>query len=39
MIFEDKYGNIMSSEDINELSYWEIEDLGIHVSEKDQEMA
>lgn len=33
MIYEDKNGRIMMPEEVEELSLWEIEDLGIHVSE------
>lgn len=33
MIYEDKNGRIMMPEEVEELSLWEIKDLGIHVSE------
>jgi len=31
MLFEDIHGNIMHSDEVDELSAWEIEERGIHV--------
>lgn len=31
MLFEDKYGKVLISDEVNDLSPWEIEDRGIHV--------
>jgi hypothetical protein len=31
MIFEDKHGNLLMPDDLDELSPYEIEELGIHV--------
>jgi hypothetical protein len=31
MLFEDNKGNILSSEQVNALYPWQIEELGIHV--------
>jgi len=33
MLYEDKNGNIMVPGEVEELSFWEIEDKGIHISE------
>ena len=33
MLYEDKYGKIRVPEELEELTYWEIEELGIHVWE------
>jgi len=33
MIFEDNKGNLLMSDEVDELSLWEIEELGIHVFE------
>ena len=33
MIFEDVEGNVWLPEEVDELSAWQIDDLGIHVSE------
>ncbi len=33
MIFEDNKGNLLMSDEVDELSPWEIEELGIHVFE------
>jgi hypothetical protein len=30
--FEDKFGRLLQKDEIDELSPWEIEELGIHVS-------
>lgn len=34
MLFKDKLGNILVPEEVDELSAWEIEDLGIHIDEE-----
>ena len=33
MLFEDKNGRILMADQVDELSAWEIEELGVHVSE------
>ena len=33
MLFENKFGKIMMPEEVNDLSCWEIDELGIHVTE------
>jgi hypothetical protein len=30
MIYEDRYGKIRTEDELDELSAWEIDDLGIH---------
>ena len=35
MMFEDNNGRLLTNEEIDELSYWEIEDRGIHVYDTD----
>lgn len=34
MMFEDNNGRLMMPDEVNDLSIWEIEELGIHVSEQ-----
>ncbi len=31
MVFEDKNGKILMADEVDELSVWEIEEMGIHV--------
>jgi hypothetical protein len=31
MLYQDKNGKIMMSDEVNELSPWEIDELGIHI--------
>ena len=33
MLYEDRFGNLLMPEEVEELSAWEIEDLRIHVSD------
>jgi hypothetical protein len=32
MLYEDKYGNLLMPEQVEEMSPWEIDDLQIHVA-------
>lgn len=34
MLYQDKVGNLYMPDQVEELSTWEIEDLGIHVAEE-----
>jgi hypothetical protein len=33
MLFEDNRGNILTAEQVDKLSYWEIDEMNIHVVE------
>lgn len=32
MLYEDKFGNLLNPEEVDDLSPWEIEELRIHIS-------
>ena len=34
MLYEDRYGNLLMPEEIEALSPWEIDELGIHLMEE-----
>jgi hypothetical protein len=36
MVFEDKFGKILRDDEVDELSYWEIEERGIHVADEEE---